>query len=276
MKAQPQKTKKNWKQHLFEVIYEADTPAGKLFDIVLLWVIVASIVLVMLESVKEFDERYHQLFYISEWIITILFSLEYIARIISVKEPRKYIFSFYGIVDFLSTIPMYLSFFIAGSHALIALRALRLLRVFRILKLVRFIGEANKLRKALRASRFKILVFILAVVILCIILGTVMYIVEGEPSGFTSIPRSVYWAIVTLTTVGYGDIAPQTALGQLIASLVMILGYGIIAIPTGIVTAEYTRQTKGSVHLNTQACPNCSATDHLDNAKYCYNCGEKL
>ncbi len=272
-----QKEKKHWKQHLFEVIYEADTKEGKLFDVVLLWVILISIVLVMLESVKSLDAKYHNIFYFLEWIITILFSFEYIARVISVRNPKKYIFSFYGIIDLLSTIPMYLSFVFAGSHALIALRALRLLRVFRILKLVRFVGEANKLRMALRASRFKILVFLLAVVVLCIILGTVMYLVEGDASGFTSIPRSVYWAVVTLTTVGYGDIHPVTALGQFIASMVMILGYAIIAIPTGIVTSEYTRQTKHqTVNLNTQTCPNCSASHHRDGAQYCYNCGEKL
>jgi voltage-gated potassium channel len=271
------KEKKTWKQHLFEIIYEADTKEGKTFDVVLLWVIVASIILVMLESVKTLDARYHEIFYILEWIITILFTIEYIARIISVKYPKSYIFSFYGIIDFLSTIPMYLSFIFAGSHALIALRALRLLRVFRILKLVRFVGEANKLRMALRASRFKILVFLLAVVILCIILGTVMYLIEGDSSGFTSIPRSVYWAVVTLTTVGYGDIHPVTALGQFVASLVMILGYGIIAIPTGIVTAEYTKHSDHhTVNLNTQTCHNCSASHHRDDAEYCYNCGEKL
>ncbi len=272
-----QNEKKNWKQHLFEIIYEADTKEGKLFDVVLLWVILYSIVLVMLESVRSLDEKYHNFFYISEWIITILFTIEYIIRVISVKDPKKYIFSFYGIIDFLSTIPMYLSFVFAGGHALIALRALRLLRVFRILKLVRFVGEANKLRAALKASRFKILVFLLAVVILCVILGTVMYLIEGDDSGFTSIPRSVYWAVVTLTTVGYGDIHPTSALGQFIASLVMILGYGIIAIPTGIVTAEYSKQTPHhEVHLNTQTCPNCSADNHKDGAKYCYKCGERL
>ncbi len=272
-----QRKKKSWQQHLFEIIYEADTKQGKLFDVVLLWVILASIILVMLESVKSLDAKYHGLFYVSEWIITILFTIEYIMRVISVKDPKKYIFSFYGIIDFLSTIPMYLSFIFAGGHALIALRALRLLRVFRILKLVRFVGEANKLRGALKASRFKILVFLLAVVILCVVLGTVMYLIEGDDSGFTSIPRSVYWAVVTLTTVGYGDIHPITALGQFIASLVMILGYGIIAIPTGIVTAEYTRQTEEpAVNLNTQSCLNCSADNHKDGAEYCYRCGEKL
>ena len=272
----PNPKKQNWQGKLHEIIYEADTKAGKLFDIVLLWLILASIVLVMLESVKEIDVKYHTFFNISEWIITILFTLEYIARIISVKKPKEYIFSFYGIIDLLSTIPKYLSIIFGGGHALVALRAMRLMRVFRILKLVRYIGEANKLGKALKASRFKIFVFILAVVVLCIIIGTVMYIVEGDKSGFTSIPQSVYWAIVTLTTVGYGDIAPQTPFGQLIASLVMILGYGIIAIPTGIVTVEFSKQDSETVHTNTKACSHCSAENHNDDAKFCSVCGSEL
>ena len=233
---------KNWKEKLHEIIYEADTPAGKIFDIVLLLLIVASIILVMLESVTSFAEKHYDFLNISEWVITILFSIEYIARIIVVNQPKKYIFSFYGIVDFLSTIPKYLSFFILNSHSLVALRALRLMRVFRILKLARFVGESNNLMKALRASRAKIAVFVFFVLIICVILGAVMYIVEsGQDSGFTSIPRSVYWAIVTLTTVGYGDIAPATALGQFISSIIMIIGYGVIAIPTGIVSVEYSK-----------------------------------
>ncbi|MEN8125811.1 MAG: ion transporter [Bacteroidota bacterium] len=268
--------KNNWQEHLHEIIYEADTKTGKLFDVVLLWLIVASIILVMLESVDELDEKYHTFFNISEWIITIFFTIEYIARIISVKKPSKYIFSFYGVIDLLSTLPKYLSLFFAGGHALVALRAFRLLRVFRILKLVRYVGEANKLGKALISSKYKIFVFILAVVIVCVIVGTFMYLIEGEASGFTSIPKSVYWAIVTLTTVGYGDIAPQTPFGQLLASIVMILGYGIIAIPTGIVTAEFTKQASQKVHLNTQCCSHCSAENHKDDAEFCYNCGSKI
>ena len=216
---------KNWREKVHEIIYEADTPAGKLFDVLLLIVILISIILVMLESVDSIGTQYALFLDVSEWVITILFTLEYIARIISVKNPKAYIFSFYGIIDLLSTIPKYLSLFILGSHSLIALRALRLLRVFRILKLTRFIGESANFGKALKRSRAKIAVFISFVVVLCIILGTVMYLIESDQdSGFTSIPRSVYWAIVTLTTVGYGDIAPITALGQLIASLIMILG----------------------------------------------------
>lgn len=265
----------NWKSKLHEIIYEADTPAGKLFDLILLIVIIVSIVFVMLESVTSIDTKYHDLLNVSEWIITILFSLEYIARVISVKRPSKYIFSFYGLIDFLSTVPKYLSLLFVGTHALVALRALRLLRIFRILKLARYIGESNQLMKALKASKAKISVFLFFVLILSIILGTVMYLVEGDQdSGFTSIPRSVYWAIVTLTTVGYGDIAPITPLGQLIASLIMILGYGIIAIPTGIVSVEYSNQK--DIDVNTKSCHNCGAEHHNDQAIFCHNCGHNL
>lgn len=273
----------NWKTKLHEIIYEADTPAGKLFDVVLLITIIASILLVMLESVNSIDAKYHNFLNISEWIITILFTFEYIARIITVKKPFHYIFSFYGIIDLLSTIPKYISLIFGGVHALAALRALRLLRIFRILKLARYLGASNNLVRALKASRAKISVFLFAVVIIAIILGTIMYLVEGEENGFSNIPKSVYWCIVTLTTVGFGDIAPQTPLGQLIASMVMILGYGIIAVPTGIVSAEYTAQNnpkqephKPIIDLNTQSCHSCSASKHKDNAEYCYNCGHKL
>jgi voltage-gated potassium channel len=281
--------KHNWKTKLHEIIYEADTPAGKLFDVVLLISILASIVLVMLESVKSFDEKHHAFLNISEWVITILFSIEYVLRIISVKKPIKYVTSFYGIIDLLSTIPKYLSLIFVGTHALVALRALRLLRVFRILKLARYLGASNQLANAIKASKAKISVFLFAVLIAAIIFGTIMYLVEGEENGFTNIPKSVYWCIVTLTTVGFGDIAPQTPLGQLIATVIMILGYGIIAVPTGIVSAEYTKasETKGkisdeereqlkSVTLNTQSCPNCLEDKHQDGAEYCHKCGFKL
>lgn len=268
---------KNWKVKLHDIIYEADTPAGKLFDIVLLFVILFSIFLVMLESVESINAQYGYILDISEWIITILFSIEYLARIITVKNPRKYIFSFYGIIDLLSTIPKYLSLFILGAHSLVVIRALRLLRVFRILKLTRFIGESANFGKALRQSRAKIAVFITFVIVLCIILGSVMYLIENDKeSGFTSIPRSVYWAIVTLTTVGYGDIAPITALGQFIASLIMILGYGIIAIPTGIISSEMTRTDKKLIPNNTQNCVNCSEAYHQDKAEFCHKCGHKI
>ena len=271
-----ERQKQHWKHKLHEVIYEADTKAGKLFDVLLLVIILISIILVMLESVAAYNLKYAALFNILEWVITILFSIEYILRIVAIKKPRKYIFSFYGIVDFLSTIPKYVSIMFGGTYALVALRALRLLRVFRILKLARFIGESHHLVKALKASRAKISVFLFAVLIISIILGAIMYLIEGGPdSGFTSIPRSVYWTIVTLTTVGYGDIAPGTPLGQFIASIVMILGYGIIAVPTGIVSAEYSSHYK-KTSTNTQACPNCNTDDHLDDATYCHQCGEKI
>ena len=264
------------RHRLHEIIYEADTRAGKIFDVVLLIAILASIVLVMLESVRSFDAKYHYFLDISEWVITILFSIEYIIRIFSIKKPLKYIFSFYGIIDLLSTIPKYLSLILVGSHNLAALRALRLLRVFRILKLARFIGEGNELANALKSSRAKISVFLLAIFMLCIVLGTVMYMIEGDSGGgFTSIPRSVYWAIVTLTTVGYGDIAPVTPFGQFIASIIMILGYAVIAVPTGIVSSEMTKNHK-KVHLNTQNCSHCSASNHRDDADFCYECGNKI
>ena len=270
-------TKHTWRSKLHEIIYEADTPSGKLFDVVLLIAILASIVLVMLESVKSFDDKFHDFLNISEWIITILFSIEYIARIVSVKQPLKYITSFYGVIDLLSTIPKYLSLIFVGTHSLVALRALRLLRVFRILKLTRYIGASTNFIRALKTSRAKIGVFLLFVIILCVILGTIMYLVESEEgSGFSSIPRSVYWAIVTLTTVGYGDIAPATPLGQLIASLIMIMGYAIIAVPTGIVSSEMTKITKRNVQTNTQSCSNCLRADHRDDATHCYSCGNPL
>ena len=279
------KVHSGWRHKLHEIIYEADTPNGKIFDLTLIFLIVASVILVMLESVDEFDAKYHRTLYVLEWIITIFFTIEYIARIISIKKPLKYIFSFYGIIDLLSTIPLYLSYIFAGSQVLLAVRAFRLLRIFRILKLVKFIGEASQLSRALKASRTKIAVFIYVVLILSVIMGTIMYIIEGDEAGFTSIPRSIYWTIVTLTTVGYGDIAPQTNLGQFMATVIMILGYGIIAVPTGIVTSEINKEYRSGkpkigddnyVHVNTQACPSCAAEGHRDNAKYCYNCGHLL
>lgn len=261
------------RHRLHEIIYEADTPAGKLFDVLLLIAILASVLMVMLESVDRIDEKYGVHLNIGEWIITILFTIEYILRLISIQKPLKYVFSFYGIIDLLSTLPKYLSLILVGSHNLAALRALRLLRVFRILKLARYVGESNRLTLALIRSRAKIAVFLFFVLILCIILGTLMYMIEGADNGFTNIPKSVYWAIVTLTTVGYGDIAPGTPLGQLIASVIMILGYAIIAIPTGIVGSE---MMKTNVQTNTQACPNCLKDSHKDNAEFCYHCGSKL
>ena len=275
-------TANNLKSKLHTIIYEADTPMGKLFDVVLLILILVSVILVMLESVASIDTHYHDFLYFGEWVITIFFTIEYILRIITVKKASNYIFSFYGVIDFLSTIPLYLSFILAGSNALLAVRALRLLRVFRILKITRYMGEANKLNKALRDSKPKILVFLFAVLILSIIAGTIMYLVEGEQSGFVSIPISVYWCIVTLTTVGFGDIAPVTPLGQFIAAIIMIMGYGIIAVPTGIVSAEYASKKTHTVddpeyiHVNTQSCQNCNENNHHDNAEFCHKCGSTL
>ena len=266
----------SWQKKLHEIIYEADTPAGKAFDIVLLVVIVLSIIIVMLESVKSLYAVYADLFYTIEWVITIIFSIEYILRIVTIKNPKKYIFSFYGIIDFVSTIPTYLTLFFGGYNVLLAVRALRLLRVFRILKITRYLGEADKLVVALRHSRPKILVFLFAVVIITIIAGTLMHLVEGEAGGFDNIPLSIYWCIVTLTTVGFGDIAPITPLGRFIASFIMITGYGIIAVPTGIVSAEYSRAGEKKVPVNTQVCPHCNETKHLDKAEYCHNCGKLL
>lgn len=272
-----------WKRRLHEIIYEADTPEGKWFDLILFAVIILSVLLVMLESVAEFDAKYHRELLAMEWAVTIFFTIEYIARIVCIRKPASYIFSFYGIIDFLSTIPLYVSYIFAGSQVLLAVRALRLLRIFRILKLVQFIGEASQLKSALKASRAKIFVFIYAVLILSVILGTIMYMIEGDEAGFTSIPRSIYWTIVTLTTVGFGDITPQTTLGQLIATIIMVLGYGIIAVPTGIVTVEYGKQKREgtpprepTVHLNTQSCPDCAVGGHRDGAEFCFNCGARL
>lgn len=250
---------------------------GKLFDIILLVLILVSVVVVMLESVARIGLKYHDLFLVIEWVITIFFTIEYIARVITVKKPSKYIFSFYGVIDFLSTIPLYLSLLFVGSNYLIIVRALRLLRVFRILKITRYIGEGNKLRKALVESRAKIFIFIFAVLIVAIITGTLMYLIEGSESGFENIPVSVYWSIVTLTTVGFGDIAPITPVGQFLATLLMILGYGIIAVPTGIVGARYVNSDKDDyVHVNSQSCHHCGNRKHMDHAKYCHNCGENL
>lgn len=255
---------------------------GKLFDIILLILIILSVVFVMLESVRSIDENYHELLYIGEWVITIFFTIEYIARIITVKKPSTYIFSFYGIIDFLSTIPLYISLVLTGGGYLLTVRALRLLRVFRILKITRYIGASNKLKRALIDSRAKIFVFLFGVLIIAVIAGTLMYLIEGDEGGFTSIPSSIYWCIVTLTTVGFGDITPITPLGKFIASIIMILGYGIIAVPTGIVSAEYTKSqliTKDGeeyVHVNTQVCRHCGESKHRDDATFCDACGNTL
>ncbi|EAR00404.1 ion transporter [Maribacter sp. HTCC2170] len=268
--------KKNWRITLHEIIYGTHTPAGKMFDIILLALILYSIIIVMLESVPRIDGRFHDFLNISEWVVTILFSVEYVLRLICIKRPSKYIFSFFGIIDLLSTIPKYLSFFFVGSQYFTAFRALRLLRVFRILKLVRYVGESNNLVRALKASRTKIFVFVFFVLVVSVLLGTIMYLVEGPEHGFNSIPHSVYWTIVTLTTVGYGDISPETALGQFIATFVMIIGYGIIAVPTGIVSAEYASAKHDKNADEGRSCHNCTAEIIRDDAQYCRKCGQKL
>ena len=262
------------KKRLYEIIFEADTPSGKAFDIILLAVIIVSIVLVMLESINSINLNYSELFFWTEWIITIVFTIEYLLRIWILRKPFSYIFSMYGIIDLLAIIPTYLSLFLVGSHSLMVIRALRLLRIFRILKISRYTSEGGKIVAALKNSRAKIAVFLFAVLMVVLIIGTLLYLVEGEENGFTSIPRSVYWAIVTITTVGYGDIAPQTPLGQIIASFTMILGYAIIAVPTGIVTAELSNKTVRKI--TTQVCPECLAEGHDLDAKFCKFCGTEL
>ena len=265
-----------WQKRLHEIIFEADTFEGKLFDIILLIAIVLSVIVVMLESVPEIGGNYGTFFTYIEWGFTALFSIEYIVRILSVKRPLSYIFSFYGLVDLLSIIPTYLGLFVtANTNSFTVIRSLRLLRVFRILKLGKYLKEAKTLTKALHASKNKIVVFLGAILTVVIILGTVMYLVETPEDGFTSIPRSIYWAIVTLTTVGYGDIAPVSALGQFIAAIVMILGYAIIAVPTGIVTNELIK-VEDRDKITTQACESCSREGHDKDAVHCKYCGEKL
>ena len=261
-----------FKIRLYEIVFEADTPAGKTFDLTLLIAILLSIIFLMLESVKSINEQYGAYLKIAEWIMTGIFTAEYFIRIYIVNKRYKYIFSFYGIIDLLSILPLYVSFFIPGTHGLAVIRSLRLLRIFRILKLSRYVSESKAIITALLASKQKISVFFFFVITIVIILGTVMYMIEDETSGFTSIPQSIYWAIVTLTTVGYGDIAPSTVTGKFIASIVMILGYAIIAVPTGIVTSEFTNLKKDK-KITTQVCPNCLKEGHDENAVYCKFCG---
>lgn len=262
------------KQKIYIIIYGANTFAGRLFDLILLGVILLSVLLVMLESVEKLDSKYHSFILVSEWIITIFFTIEYILRIISNRKPLSYIFSFYGVVDFISILPMYLSFLVPGSRILSVIRALRLLRLFGILNLVHFTGQESKLKLAIKASRTKIIVFVYFILIVSILLGAIMYVVEGKESGFTSIPVSIYWCIVTLTTVGYGDIAPVTTLGQVIASFIMIMGYGIIAVPTGIVTAEFSNIKNPEKPIENK-CVSCKYGT-LKSASFCHHCGEKI
>ncbi|MFC1882084.1 ion transporter [Thermodesulfobacteriota bacterium] len=262
------------RSRLHEIIFEADTPAGKLFDILLILSIVISVVLVMLDSVSSIRQSYGDLLYLGEWIFTILFTIEYVLRLFSVGRPLSYATSFFGVVDLLAILPTYLSIIFPGSQYFMVIRLLRVLRIFRVLKLVQYVGEARLLMRAMRASGRKITVFLFVVLTLVIIFGSLMYIIEDSQSGFSSIPQSIYWAVVTLTTVGYGDISPQTGLGQTLAALIMIIGYAIIAVPTGIVTAELAQGYKKSV--STQSCPQCSAEGHDPDAEYCKYCGASL
>lgn len=263
-----------FKRHAYIIIYGTNTRLGRLFDLVLLALIFISVIMVLLETVEGIDHRLHGLLVFMEWFITVFFSMEYLLRIITHKKPYQYIFSFYGIIDLIAILPMYLSFITPGAKAISVVRALRLLRIFRILDLVGFINQGEELKKALRSSRDKIIIFIYFVLVICVLLGSLMYVVEGHQNGFSSIPRSIYWCIVTMTTVGYGDIAPQTVLGQLIASFVMILGYGVIAVPTGIVTAEYTK-TQGKRN-QPKECQHCGHQEKNIEAMYCSHCGNKL
>ena len=269
---------KDWAPHrerLHEIIFEADTPAGKALDVALLIMILLSVAVVMLESIAELNRLYHQWFLMLEWTFTILFTLEYLLRLYSIRRPWWYAASFFGVIDLLAIIPTYLSLFIAGTHYLIVIRALRLLRVFRIFKLGHFMKEGFIIIKAIQASRAKIFVFLSFITVLVLIIGSVMYLVEGGSNpGFSSIPRSIYWSIVTLTTVGFGDITPQTGLGQFLSAIVMILGYAVIAVPTGIVSAEFIQQARSP--QNTQACQYCGREGHADDARYCKYCGHAL
>ena len=262
------------RQKTYHFIFESDTPAAKGFDITLIVVILVSVGSVILESIPAFNARFGAPLHQTEWIITIIFTMEYIARIWSHPKPLKYIFSFYGIIDFLSIIPTYLDLIFAGAMTLAVIRALRLLRIFRILKITRYSREGRIIVEALKASRVKILVFLFAVVMVVLIIGTLMYLIEGKDSGFTSIPAGIYWAIVTLTTVGFGDITPVTTLGKFIAGFVMILGYGVIAVPTGIVTFEIATSIKNV--REKRECEHCGHIAHDVDANYCKSCGEKL
>ena len=266
-------TEKKLKDKLYEIIFESDTKSGKIFDLILIFSILISVFTVLIDSVQYYNNLYGNIIYIFEWFFTILFSIEFILRIYCTRKPITYIFSFYGIIDLLSIIPTYVSIILPASRYLSVIRILRVLRIFRILKLILYIGEANLLIKALYSSRRKIIVFLFSILTMVTILGSIMYLIEGEANGFTSIPRSIYWAIVTITTVGYGDISPQTEIGQAFASIAMIIGYATIAVPTGIISAEYS-----TIKANTKQviCSKCNHSNHELDSKYCKLCGNKL
>jgi voltage-gated potassium channel len=268
-------SRSSWRLRLHTVIFESNTTAGKAFDIALLFSILISIGIVMLDSIDSLHDKYGDLFFTLEWIFTGLFTIEYILRLLSVRKPVLYVFSFLGLIDLLSILPMYLSLIFVGAQSLLVLRALRLLRIFRIFKLTHFISEMNFLSEALRSSLKKISIFMLSVLAIVVILGSLMYVVEGGENGFHSIPDSIYWAIVTITTVGYGDISPVTPIGKFIASAIMLLGYGIIAVPTGIITTEMALAARSKKH-HTESCPQCGREGHDEDARWCKYCGGKL
>ena len=267
--------KKRTKNRLHEIIFEADTKTGKIFDEFLLVFILLSVIIVTLDSVQSLSEKFSKIFYILEWCFTIIFTIEYITRIYVTRRPLKYIFSFYGLIDLLAIIPTYLGLFLIGAKAMVVIRIIRLLRVFRILKLMQFLRATEYLAASLKRSQYKIFVFIMFISMIVVILGSLVYLVEGPEHGFDSIPKSIYWAIVTITTVGYGDITPQTAGGQAIASLVMIIGYAIIAVPTGIITSELIQENRNRRN-NSQVCSNCNDSNHADDAKFCKSCSNTL
>jgi len=263
-----------WRARGHEIIFESDSAAGKAFDVLLILLILMSISVVMLDSVEGVSQRFGFELRVAEWIFTVLFTIEYLLRLACVGRPVRYAGSFFGIVDLFSILPTYLSVLLPGAQAMLVIRMLRILRVFRVLKLAHYVSESEVLMRALYASRRKITIFMFAVFTLVVIFGSLMYMIEGPQNGFTSIPRGLYWAIVTMTTVGYGDISPETNLGQAIAACIMILGYGIIAVPTGIVTAQLT--SPASKDVSGQACPNCGGGGHRFDAVYCCHCAAKL
>lgn len=259
------------KERLYHIVFGTDTGAGKKFDLILLWLIIISVVIVVIESIPQINNSYYKYFFAVELFYTGLFTAEYFTRVFISPRPLKYIFSYWGVIDFLGVMPFYIGLFSADYHYFVVFRLLRMLRVFRILRLFRFIKESNQLFSALRASFYKIVIFISFVLTLVVLLGTLMYVVEGPENGFTSIPHSIYWTIVTITTVGYGDIVPQTAIGKWVASIVMLSGYAIIAVPTGIVTVELTRQSQTS----SASCSNCNHVNPA-NSQYCNLCGSPI
>ena len=259
---------------LHQIVFEADTPEGRLFDLLLLLAIVSSVVVVLLESVASVRARVGPTLRALEWGFTILFTIEYLLRLFSVRRPLRYAGSLFGLIDLIAILPTYLSLLLPGAQNLLVVRLLRLLRIFRVLKLAEYLQESRLLVRALKASWRKIFVFLLTVMTIVVVVGTLMYVIEGERHGFTNIPISIYWAVVTLTTVGYGDLAPATTMGRALSVLLMLTGYGIIAVPTGIVTAELTRVTARPI--STQACPACGAEGHESDAVYCRRCGTRL